>query len=84
MASDHVTPSIKQRCIIKFLVKEKVKPADILHKLNAQYGEKTLSRASVYDWYDKFSEGREEVQDTAVSWQDHGKCVLEFRRGDSC
>jgi hypothetical protein len=60
MASDLVTPCVAQCCIIKFLVKEKVKPAEVLHRLNAQYGEETLSHASVYDWY-KFSEGHNEV-----------------------
>jgi hypothetical protein len=38
-----------------------MKPVGILHGLNAQYGEETLSRASVYDWYSTFSEGRKEV-----------------------
>jgi hypothetical protein len=42
MASDFSTPSVEQRCIIKFLLKEEVKPAEILHRLNAQYGEQTL------------------------------------------
>jgi hypothetical protein len=37
-------------------VKEKVKPAEILRRLNAQYREQTLSHASVYSWYIKFSE----------------------------
>jgi hypothetical protein len=39
-------------------------------------GEVTLSCESVYEWYNKLSEGRKEVQNTAVSWKDHGKCVL--------
>jgi hypothetical protein len=47
MASDLVIPSVEQCCIIKFLMKEKVKPAEILCKLNAQYGEETLSHAKV-------------------------------------
>jgi hypothetical protein len=38
MASDLVTPSVEHHCIIKFLVKEKVKSANILYMLNAQYG----------------------------------------------
>jgi hypothetical protein len=42
-------------------VKEKVKPAEVLHRLNAQYGEETLSHASVYDWYSKFPEICKEV-----------------------
>jgi uncharacterized protein YfaA (DUF2138 family) len=26
----------------------------------------------------------QKIEDTAVHWQDHGKCVLGFRRSDSC
>jgi hypothetical protein len=37
-------------------VREKVKPAEILCRLNAHYGEMTLSHASVCGWYRKFSE----------------------------
>jgi hypothetical protein len=54
MASDLFTPSVEQQCIIKFLVKEEVKSAKILCKLNAQYGEETLSYATIYYWYNKF------------------------------
>jgi hypothetical protein len=35
MATGLVTPSIEQHYIIKFLVEVKVKPAEILHVLNA-------------------------------------------------
>jgi hypothetical protein len=63
MASDLITPCVEQCCIIKFLVKEKVKPAEILHRLNAQYGEETLSHASVCDWHNKFSEGHKEASE---------------------
>jgi hypothetical protein len=47
--------------IFKFLVKEKVKSAEILHRLSAQYGDETLPCACVYDWCNKFSKGREQV-----------------------
>jgi hypothetical protein len=60
MASDLVTLIVEQHCIIKFLVKEKMKSAEI-HKLNVQHGKETLSWASVYDWYINFSEGGKEV-----------------------
>jgi hypothetical protein len=60
-ASDLVTPSVEQCCIIKFLLKEKVKPAEILCNLNAEYEEETLSCASVYDWKGKSPEGHKEV-----------------------
>jgi hypothetical protein len=41
MVPDLLTPSVEQHCIIKFLVKGKMKPAEILHRLNAQYGKET-------------------------------------------
>jgi hypothetical protein len=53
MASNHVTPSVEQCCIIRFIVKEKVK-TEIFHRLNTQYWNETLSCASVYDRYSKF------------------------------
>jgi hypothetical protein len=58
MASYPVAHSVDQHCISRFIIKEKVKPAEVLHSLNAQNGEETLSYASVYC---KFSEGRKEV-----------------------
>jgi hypothetical protein len=61
MVPDLVTPSAEQCHIIKFQVTEKVKPAEILHRLNMQHEEGTLSHASVYDRYNKFSEGCKEV-----------------------
>jgi hypothetical protein len=42
-------------------VKEEVKVAEILHRLNAQYEEEILSHASVYDWHNKFYEDHKEV-----------------------
>jgi hypothetical protein len=57
MVSDLATPNVGQRLIIKFLAKKKVKPADILRTLNAQYGKETQSCAGVCGWYSKFSEG---------------------------
>jgi hypothetical protein len=83
MASDLVTHTVEQCYVIKFLVKEKVKPAEILHRLCAQYGEKTLSYASVCDCYNEFSEGHKEIRGTAVSWKTHDKCVLGLR-SDLC
>jgi hypothetical protein len=37
--------------------------------------------ASAWKWSDKGSPPPKEIQDTSVCRQDHGKCVLEFRRG---
>jgi hypothetical protein len=61
MVSDLVSPSVGQCCIIKFLVKVKVKQIEILHRLNAQHGEETLPHESAYELHNKFSEGCKEV-----------------------
>jgi hypothetical protein len=61
MAWDLLTPSVEQCSIIKFPVKKKVKPAEVLCRLTAQYGEGILSCVSVCDWYNKFSEGCKEA-----------------------
>jgi hypothetical protein len=47
MASDLVTTTAEQRKIVKLLKKEKVKPEEILCRVNAQYGKETLFLASV-------------------------------------
>jgi hypothetical protein len=68
---------------IKFPERQKVKPAQILHRLNELHKVETLSQASAFDWYNKFSKGHKEVQNIAVSRQFHGKCVFGFRRNAS-
>jgi hypothetical protein len=61
MASRLVTPNVEQSCIIKFLVKEEVKALEILHRLNTNCWEETLSPASSCDGYNKLSETRKAV-----------------------
>jgi hypothetical protein len=66
-----------------------VKPAEILCRLNSQYGEETLSHASIPDWYSKFPEICKEVvnilhahiQPTAV-WDVNVCFVKELILGD--
>lgn len=62
MSEQEVPPSIAQRIVIKFLAAEGVKPAEILRRLSAQFGEETLSRARVFAWHKQFVEGRERVE----------------------
>lgn len=72
MMSKLDTSSTEQRRIIKFLAKAKVKPTEVLHRLNAQHWEETQSHASAYERY-RFSEACNDasnmharVQPTAV------------------
>jgi hypothetical protein len=48
--SDFVTLNVEQHCIMRFIVKEKLKAGEILLRLIAHNGEETLSHASVCSW----------------------------------
>ena len=67
MAVSSITPEqemhmfIEKRIIIKFLLREGVKPAEILRWLTEQFAEETLSRTQVYEWHKKIHDGREPV-----------------------
>jgi hypothetical protein len=86
MESDVVCSCVEQRCIIEFLVNKKLKPAEILRRLNAQYGWETLSCTSVCDWYIKFPEGRKEVEThlpagkimEIILWASEGVILVDF------
>jgi hypothetical protein len=40
---------MEQRVVIKFLVNEGVKPADIYRRFQAPYGDETLSRSKTFE-----------------------------------
>ncbi|KAG5332145.1 GVQW3 protein, partial [Acromyrmex heyeri] len=48
---------------MKFLVKLKKTPTECYKLLKEAYGENSLSRARVFEWYKRFSEGRESTED---------------------
>jgi hypothetical protein len=52
-----------QRVVMKFLVNEDVKPADIYRRLQAQYGDETLSRSKTSEWCKRFKDGRTSISD---------------------
>lgn len=56
MASGLVTLSAEQLRIIRDMVKQKLKPVEILRRLNA-HREESSSRAGICNWCSKFSEG---------------------------
>lgn len=53
--------SVAQRIIIRFLVKDNVKSAEIYRKLLEQFGDECLSKTQVYEWCSAFRKGREVV-----------------------
>ncbi|XP_064488451.1 protein GVQW3-like [Ornithodoros turicata] len=46
----------------KFLVNEGVKSSEIHRRLQAQYGQDTLSRSKAFEWCNRFRDGRTSVQ----------------------
>ena len=53
----------EQRVNIKFLVKLKKSATETFQLLTEAYGEDCMSRAPVFEWHKRFSEGRESVND---------------------
>ncbi|KAG5326445.1 GVQW3 protein, partial [Acromyrmex heyeri] len=51
------------RINVKFLVKLKKTPTECYKLLKEAYDENSLSRARVFEWYKRFSEGRESTED---------------------
>jgi hypothetical protein len=52
-----------QHVVMKFLVNEDVKPVDIYRRLQAQYGDETLSRSKTSERCKCFKDGRTSVSD---------------------
>ena len=76
----------EQRVNIKFLVKLKKSATETFQLLTEAYGEDCMSRARVFEWHKRFSEGRESVKDddrpgrprTAVFFDIHGIVMAEW------
>jgi len=58
-----------ERVNIKFLVKLKKSTMETFRLLTEGYGEDCMSNAGVFEWYKRFSEGRESLKD-----DDHPGC----------
>lgn len=56
---------IQQRSFIKVCVRNEISAAETLRMLQKAFGEETLSKSRVYEWYKMFKEGRESVEDDA-------------------
>lgn len=63
IARNCVSASTEQRVVMKFLVNEGVKPTDVYRRLQAQYGDETLSRSKIFEWCKRFKDGRMSVKD---------------------
>ncbi|KAG5320944.1 MOS1T transposase, partial [Acromyrmex heyeri] len=56
---------LEQRTCIKFCCKNEIKCSDTLKMLQKCYGDDTLSKTQVYQWYERLKSGREAVEDDA-------------------
>ena len=56
---------INQSNCIKFCVRIEIKYARTCEMLTVVFGESTISRTHVHLWYNRFKEGREDVNDDA-------------------
>ena len=52
-----------QRICIKFCVKNEIKCNKVWEMLTKAYGESAMSKTRVYEWYKRFQDGREDVED---------------------
>jgi hypothetical protein len=56
VSGQKVPSDVEQRIVVTFLTNENVKPAEILKRLRAQFGDETLSRIQVYACSKSFKE----------------------------
>ena len=56
-----------QRNCIKFFVRNEINYARTFEMLVVSFGESTMSRTQVQLWYNRFKEGREDLNDNAYS-----------------
>jgi len=61
--------NLEQRMNIKFCVKNGKSTSETLALLTVAYGEYAMKKSSVFEWYRRFKEGREDVQDDPRSGQ---------------
>lgn len=60
-----ISATIEQRIVVKFHVKLGKTATESYKELRQVYGKECLSRARVFDWYKRFQDGREDVEDDA-------------------
>jgi hypothetical protein len=48
----------EQRAVVRFLWAEGVKFAEIHRRMLAQYGARTMHQRKIYEWIERFKEGR--------------------------
>jgi len=52
-----------KRSVIPLLWSEDVKPSELYRRMKVQYGDSCLSQGRVYEWVERFQNGRQNVRD---------------------
>lgn len=81
MAEGHAEAVMEQRIIMRFLVKEGVKPSEIYQRVTLQYGEETVSKSTLYEWCKQFKDGREVVADLPGRGGVRASCATAVNSG---
>ena len=68
MADNSVSACMEQYVVMKFLVNKGIKPTDIYRRLQAQYGDETLSPSKTFEWCKRSKDGCTSISD------DPGRC----------
>ena len=55
--------SMEQRLAIKFYFKAGKSAKETLQMVNAAYGDEALSQSNVFQWYRRFCDGREDIEE---------------------
>jgi transposase len=58
-----LSSKVEQRVAVKILVKLNKTPTEYFRMLTEAYGADFMSRARVFEWHKRFSDGREDVED---------------------
>jgi transposase len=57
----------EQRAVVRFLWAEGVKSVEIRHRMLTQYGTRTMNQRKIYEWIQRFKEGKTSVTDESRS-----------------
>lgn len=51
------------RAVIRFLLAEGKTPTEIFARIKTVYGESSMNRTNIFEWYREFNEGRTNIHD---------------------
>ena len=52
---------MEQRAVVKYLVSQDLRPADVCIRIREQFGNAAMKRGTLYSWCRKFKNGRESI-----------------------